>query len=261
MRSDPGAGTPQGLLFHELPTADIEVHHEAHPSAEAEADYPAEPDSTARAGLREEWWRAWLVGTAAALMTAGVTTGVLLSLGRNPAVMTAADMRPMPASGMPSIAFPAPAQAGRLVLARGASVAGSESLPVVLSDAEQFFAARAPGVAAVYRQPRSFDPGTGGLKYVSFVGVDAGLADPAARLDSYLRSAAGGHADVRFRAVAAGPGGTGECVSFAGSAGRESECGWATKTTVGVLTAPARDYDASQLASLMRQARPHLEHG
>src|SRR6516165_9437865 len=165
MRSDPGAGSPQGLLFHELPTADMEVHHEAQPSAEA--DHQAEPDSTARGGLREEWWRAWLVGTAAALMTAGVTTGVLLS------------------------------------------------------HAEQFFAARAPGVAAVYRQPRSFDPDTGGLKYVSFVGVDAGLADPAARLDSYLRSAASGHAGVRFRAVAAGPGGTGECVSFAGSAGQE----------------------------------------
>jgi hypothetical protein len=259
MRSDPGAGSPQGLLFHELPTADIEVHHEAQPP---EADHPAAgPDPTARAGLREEWWRAWLVGTAAALMAAGVTTGVLLSLGRNPAMMTAADMRPMPASGMPSIAFPAPALAGRLVLAHGASVADSESLPVVLSDAEQFFAAREPGVAAVYRQSRSFDPDTGGPKYVSFVGVDAGLAHPAARLDSYLRSAASGHADVRFGAVAAGPGGTGECVSFAGSAGRESECGWATETTVGVLTAPARDYDASQLASLMRQARPHLEHG
>ena len=89
MRSDPGAGSPQGLLFHELPTADMEVHHEAQPPAEA--DHQAEPDSTARAGLREEWWRAWLVGTAAALMAAGVTTGVLLSLGKNPA-MTAAVM-------------------------------------------------------------------------------------------------------------------------------------------------------------------------
>ena len=167
----------------------MEVHHEAQPPAEA--DHQAEPDSTARAGLREEWWRAWLVGTAAALMTAGVTTGVLLSLGKNPAMTAAADMRPMPATGMPSIAFPAPGQAGRLVLARGASVADSESLPVVLSDAEQFFAARQPGVAAVYRQPRSLDPDTGGLKYVSFVGVDAGLADRVPRAESARPSAGG----------------------------------------------------------------------
>ena len=192
-------------------------------------------------------------------MTAGVTTGVLLSLGSSPAPMPADDMGTMAASGMPSIASPAPALAGGLVLDRHSSVAGSESLPSVLSDAEQFFAAHEPGVAAVYQQPRSFDPGTGGLKYVSFVGVDAGLADPAARLDSYLRSVADGHADASFRSVAAGPGGTGECVSFLAVAGRESECGWATQSTVGVLTAPARDYDASQLASLMRQARRHLE--
>ncbi len=257
MRSDSGAGSPRGLLFHELPTADLVIHHDDPQPADDHP--PTEPNAVAGAGLREEWWRAWLVGTAAALLTAGVTTGVLLSLGRSPGGMTATDMGAMSASGMPSIASPAPALAGRLVLDHHSALAGRESLPSVLSGAEQFFAAREPGVAAVYRQPRSSGPGTGGPKYVSFVGVDAGLADPAARLDSYLQSVADGHADVRFRPAAAGPDGTGECVSFLDGAGRESECGWATQSTVGVLAASARDYDASQLASLMRQARPHLE--
>jgi hypothetical protein len=238
-----------GVAFHELPTADLEVHHVGQPGEVGHP--PTEPNPAAGAGLREEWWRAWLVGTAAALMAAGVTTGVLLSVGTSIGAQTAADMRNMPA---PSIVSPAPALADGLVHARSDSVAAAESLPSVLSNAEQFFAAREPGVAAMYRQPGAQDP-----KYVSFVGVDAGLADPGARLDAYLRSVADGHPDVSFQLAMAGPGGAGECVSFLGGGGRESECGWATGSTVGVLAAPARDYGTAQLARLMRRARSHLE--
>ena len=241
-----------GVAFHELPTADLEVHHDAQPREVGHP--PTEPSLAASAGLREEWWRAWLAGTAAALMAAGVTTGVLLSVSTSTGGQTAADMRHIPA---PSIVSPAPALAGGLVLAHSDSVAVAESLPSVLSNAEQFFAAREPGVAAVYRQPGAQDP-----KYLSFVGVDAGLADPAGQLDAYLWSVADGHADVSFRPVTAGPGGgAGECVSFLGGGGRESECGWATGSTVGVLGAPAGDYGTAELARLMRQARPHLERG
>ncbi|HMD94055.1 MAG TPA: AfsR/SARP family transcriptional regulator [Trebonia sp.] len=236
-----------GVAFHELPTADLEVHHDAQPREVGHP--PTEPNLAATAGLREELWRAWLVGTAAALMAAGVTTGVLLSVGMSTGGQTTADMRNMPA---PSIVSPAPALAGGLVLARGDSVAAAESLPSVLTNAEQFFAAREPGVAAVYRQPGAQDP-----KYLSFVGVDTGLADPAGRLDAYLRSVADGHADVSFQSAMAGPGGgAGECVSFLDGGGQQSECGWATDTTVGVLDAPAGDYGIAELASLMRQARP-----
>jgi hypothetical protein len=228
----------------------MEVHHCAQPREVGHP--PTEPNPAASTGLREEWWRAWLVGTAAALMAAGVTTGVLLGVGTSTGGQTAADMGHMPG---PSIVSPAPALAGGLKLAHSASVAVAESLPSVLSNAEQFFAAREPGVAAVYRQPGAQDP-----KYLSFVGVDAGLADPAGRLDAYLRSVADGHADVNFQRVMAGPGGgTGECVSFLGGGGQESECGWATGSTVGVLGAPAGDYGTAELARLMRQARPHLE--
>jgi hypothetical protein len=239
-----------GVAFHELPTGDLEVHHVAQPREVGHP--PTEPNPAANAGLREEWWRAWLVGTAAALMAAGVTTGVLLSVGTSTGEQAAADMRTMSA---PSIVSPAPALAGGLVLAQRDSVAAAESLPSVLSNAEQFFAAREPGVAAVYRQPGAQDP-----KHVSFVGVDGVVADPAGRLDAYLRSVADGHPGVSFQPVMAGPGGgAGECVSFLGGGGRESECGWATGSTVGVLAAPARDYGTAQLARLMRQARSHLE--
>jgi hypothetical protein len=110
-------------------------------------------------------------------------------------------------------------------------------------------------VAAVYRQRGARDP-----KHLSFVGVDAGLADPAARLHAYLRSVADGHPGVSFQPVMAGPGGgAGECVSFLDGGGQERECGWATGSTVGVLDAPSGDYGTAELARLMRQARPHLE--
>ena len=239
-----------GVAFHELPTADLEVHHVAQPREVGHP--PTEPNPAASTGIREEWWRAWLVGTAAALMAAGVTTGVLLSVGMSTGAQTVADMRNMPA---PSIVSPAPALAGGLVRAHSDSVAVAESLPSVLSNAEQFFAAREPGVAAVYRQAGARDP-----RHLSFVGVDASLADPAARLDAYLRSVADGHPGVRFQPVMAGPGGgAGECVSFLDGGGQESECGWATGSTVGVLDAPSGDYGTAELARLMRQARPHLE--
>src|SRR5271169_3325053 len=120
MTSDPG------VAFHELPTADLEVAHEA--QSREVGHRPTDPNPIARGGLREEWWRAWLVGTAAALMAAGVTTGVLLSIGSTPAEQATSEMRNTPASRMPAIASPAPALAGGLVLARSDSVAVAELL-------------------------------------------------------------------------------------------------------------------------------------
>ncbi len=313
MSSAPEAGRP--VLLHELPTADIEVrvptagikvrapaagievHHSAPPPDTFVPDgVPAIPVASAgrpRGWLRgavrgrlsreardrvtEQWWRACLVGTAAAILAVGVTAGVFHALGWSPMTMMGMDPSGSPgssvqftSSGPPvSVASPAPHHVAGLSLEPASNVAAAESLPAVLSNAEQFFAADAPGVAAVYQQPGTMDPGTGGPRYLTYLGVPVSgtylgvpvsglLANPATRLDRYLRSVAAGHSAVSFQPVDTGPGAAGECASFRGDFGQQTECGWTAPGTVGIFTAPARDYGPAQLAALIRQARPAL---
>jgi hypothetical protein len=159
------------------------------------------------------------------------------------------------------IVNPAPATAGGLIRDVNAQTAQQHLIHEIRYGLEARFNSTAAGVATVYDEPGTTSPDTGLPKQILYVGINSGQTDPSSTLNQFLHTQANGSTSATYTQTSPGPGGgSAACSVETLSSGQLTLCGWATNTTAGILVSTTTDESATQLAGIMRQMRPSLEH-